>query len=83
MSFGSQKQHWLGWLGEYDGPGYYGRKTWDVTAEQVYIRIVNPSMLLWLAEAAGVEKSLVARVSAATLAAPPPCLPKAQPSAGR
>lgn len=29
--YASQKEHWLGWLGEYDGPGYYkgptGRET--------------------------------------------------------
>lgn len=23
----SQKEHWLGWLSEYDGPGAYDRKT--------------------------------------------------------
>jgi hypothetical protein len=23
----TQKQHWLGWLKEYHGPGAYGRKT--------------------------------------------------------
>ena len=68
--YGSQKEHWLGWLAEYDGPGYYGRASWDVTAEQVYNRIVNPSMLVWLADAAGVEKTIVERASAAALAAP-------------
>jgi hypothetical protein len=25
--YNSQKQHWTGWLGEYDGPGAYSRKT--------------------------------------------------------
>ena len=25
----AQKEHWLGWLGEYDGPGHYGRQTWE------------------------------------------------------
>jgi hypothetical protein len=67
--YNSQKEHWLGWLDHYDGPGYYGRKSWDVTAEQVYNRVVNPSMLVWLAEAAGVEKAIVERASAAALAA--------------
>ncbi len=68
--YNSQKEHWLGWLDHYDGPGYYARKTWDVTPEQVYNRIVNPSMLIWLAEAAGVEKTIVERASAAAIAAP-------------
>ena len=57
-------------LADDDRPGYYGRKSWDMTPEQVYNRIVNPSMLIWLAEAAGVEKALVERASGAALAAP-------------
>jgi hypothetical protein len=24
-SFASHKDHWIGWLEEYDGPGYYDR----------------------------------------------------------
>jgi hypothetical protein len=24
-----QKQHWLGWLYDYDGPGYYRRRDWE------------------------------------------------------
>jgi hypothetical protein len=55
--YSSQKVHWMGWLAEYDGPGYYGRKSWNGrTAEFVYNHIGNPSMLLWLAEAAGIPK---------------------------
>ena len=67
----SQKEHWLGWLAEYDGPGYYGRRTWNVTAERVYNRIVNPSMLIWLAEASGVPSGTVQKASDAALAAAP------------
>jgi hypothetical protein len=53
----SQKEHWLGWLSEYDGPGAYERKTWSGrSAEFVYNHINCPPMLLWLAEAAGVSK---------------------------
>jgi hypothetical protein len=53
----AQKEHWLGWLSEYDGPGAYGRKTWTGhSAEFVYNHINCPPMLLWLAEAAGVSK---------------------------
>lgn len=66
--YGSQKEHWLGWLAEYDGPGYYGRETWDVTAEAVYNRVVNPSMVLWLGEAPGVPKATVEAAARAALA---------------
>ncbi len=56
----TQKEHWLGWLREYDGPGAYGRvpgKQRD--ARFAYNHIVEPKMLLWLIEAAGVSKDLV------------------------
>lgn len=56
----TQKEHWLGWLGEYDGPGAYGRlpgKHRD--AKFAYNHIVEPEMLLWLIEAAGVRSDLV------------------------
>jgi len=53
------KEHWIGWLSEYDGPGYYGRKTSDRDASFVYNHINSPPMLVWLAECAGVSKDLV------------------------
>jgi hypothetical protein len=65
--YSSQKEHWMVWLSEYDGPGFYGRKDWaERTAEFVYNHIGNPQMVLWLAEAAGVPKKdlLVAKRSA-------------------
>lgn len=65
--YGSQKEHWLGWLKDYRGPGYYGRKTWDVVAEGVYNRVVNPAMLVWLADAAGVPAPDVTRAAKAAL----------------
>jgi hypothetical protein len=56
----TQKEHWLGWLGEYKGPGAYGRKGGkDQGAEYAYNHIVEYRMLLWLIEAAGVEAKLV------------------------
>ena len=56
----TQKEHWLGWLGEYKGPGAYGRKGGkDQGAEYAYNHIVEYRMLLWLIEAAGVESKLV------------------------
>lgn len=56
----TQKEHWIGWLEEYAGPGAYGRKTKSPTnAKRVYNRIVEYRMLLWLAEAAGVDPTKV------------------------
>ena len=69
--YSSQKEHWLGWLAEYDGPGAYGRKTHGGrTAEFVYNHINCPPMLLWLAEAAGVPKSKLLGAKRAALAGP-------------
>jgi hypothetical protein len=65
--YGSQKEHWMGWLAGYSGPGFYGRKTWSGrTAEFVYNHIGCPPMLLWLGEASGIPKKdlLAARRSA-------------------
>jgi len=56
----TQKEHWIGWLSEYTGPGAYHRKTDTARdARYAYNHIVEPKMLLWLIEAAGVEESLV------------------------
>ena len=67
----TQKQHWLGWLSEYDGPGAYGRVPGQQRdARYAYNHIVEPKMLLWLIAAAGINPDLVnaARASAAGLA---------------
>lgn len=57
----TQKQHWIGWLSEYGGPGAYGRRT-DIArnARYAYNHIVEPKMLLWLIAAAEVDPKLVA-----------------------
>jgi hypothetical protein len=66
----TQKEHWLGWLSEYDGPGAYCRKTVSGrSAEFVYNHINCPPMLLWLAEAAGVSKRNVLAAKRSALAA--------------
>ncbi len=65
----TQKEHWLGWLGEYEGPGAYGRlpnKRRD--ARFAYNHIVNPRMLLWLIQAAKVPQGLVAAATRAAQA---------------
>src|SRR5918996_198774 len=57
----SQKEHWLGWLREYHGPGAYGRQVdKKQDAKFAYNHIVEHKMLLWLIKAARVKKSLVA-----------------------
>jgi hypothetical protein len=67
--YASQKEHWLGWLSEYDGPGAYGRKSWKGrSAEFAYNHIGCPPMLLWLAEAAGVSKTRVLTAKRSALA---------------
>lgn len=69
--YSSQKEHWQGWLGQYDGPGAYGRKTQGGrTAEFVYNHINCPPMLLWLAEAAGVSKKELLAAKRSALAGP-------------
>jgi hypothetical protein len=67
----SQKQHWLGWLSEYNGPGYYGRKNSHRSAQFIYNHILCPPMVLWLAEATGVSKRTVVDAKEASLSAAP------------
>jgi hypothetical protein len=49
----THRDHWIRWLEEYDGPGFYGRSNWDVDARTVYQRLNNGRMIVWLNEAAG------------------------------
>lgn len=60
--YSTQKEHWLGWLGAYHGPGYYGRVAGQPRrdAKFAYNHIVNPQMLSWLIGAAGVNPVAVA-----------------------
>jgi hypothetical protein len=67
--YGSQKEHWLGWLAEYDGPGYYGRKNGGQSAEFAYNHIMCPPMLLWLAEASKIARRKVHEAKDAALSA--------------
>ena len=71
----TQNEHWLGWLKGYKGPGYYERKDWHRSAEFVYNHINCPPMVLWLGEASGVPRTIVAKAEQAALPAaqnPPP-----------
>lgn len=65
----TQKEHWLGWLAEQNGPGYYGRKTWGHDAEYIYGHIQCAPMLLWLAEAFGVPEVKIRKAAKAVVAA--------------
>jgi hypothetical protein len=59
-NYTTQKAHWLGWLGATPASGTYERRTpANRGARYVYNHIVEPRMLLWLIEAAGVEPALV------------------------
>ena len=56
----SQKEHWLGWLKGYDGPGHYIREVHSgITAKSIYNRVQNSAMALYLPEAVGVSKKLI------------------------
>jgi len=56
----TQKEHWIGWLTEYEGPGAYGRQTGvKRDAKFAYNHAVQPELLLYLARASGVDPKLV------------------------
>ena len=58
-NYTTQKAHWLGWLNPSLQTGTYSRSSGnDGGARNVYNRIVEPKMLLWLIAAAGVRKEL-------------------------
>ncbi len=56
----SQKEHWLGWLGEYGGPGAYGRQSWDRDARFIYNHFQCAPGLLWLTEAVKLKAATLA-----------------------
>jgi hypothetical protein len=53
--FRDQREHWIGWLTEHEQRG-------TRSAGLVYDRIQAPAMLIWLAEAAGVDRGILADV---------------------
>ena len=69
--YSTQKEHWIGWLKGYGGPGYYERKNWNRDAEFVYNHIVCPPMVLWLGEASGISLILIRKAKIAGLSAGP------------
>jgi hypothetical protein len=62
----TQKEHWIGWLSEYHGPGAYGRSTGHARdAKFAYNHIVEYRMLLWLIKAADIDPKLVTKAKKA------------------
>jgi hypothetical protein len=57
--YDTHRDHWIGWLEGYDGPGFYGRSNSDVDARTVYQRLNNGRMIVWLNEAAGERPGLI------------------------
>ncbi|MBM2321021.1 MULTISPECIES: hypothetical protein [Marivita] len=69
--YSSQKEHWLGWLREYSGPGAYGRKTGHSRdARYVYNHIQCAPMLFWLAEALDIPEVTLDQAFVAVTSAP-------------
>lgn len=67
----SQKEHWLGWLAEYAGPGAYSRReTMSRSARLAYNRIQCAPMLFWLGEAACVHPDQLDHAHTAVISAP-------------
>jgi hypothetical protein len=66
----SQKEHWLGWLAEYDGPGAYGRSDAKRDARFVYNHIQCAQMLFWLSEALDTPSDILNTTFEAVVAAP-------------
>ena len=54
-----RKEDWLGWLSEYDGPGFYGRKNADRSARFIFNKLNSADQIIWLAEASGVDAALL------------------------
>ena len=55
----TQRSHWLGWLSEYAGPGYYGRKGRNYDAKFVYNHVVCPELLIYLIRNIGLSNEVV------------------------
>ena len=55
----SHRDHWIKWLREYDGPGYYNRKNHQRDAAYIYSHVQSAGMVVYLAEAAGLDTNVV------------------------
>ena len=58
------RDSWIWWLRDYNNPGPYDRlPNQNHTAKYVYNHMTYPAMLIWLIEAADVEKRLVKKAT--------------------
>ena len=57
----TMKDSLLGWLSDYDRPGYYKRKNTGQSAKFMYNHLQSAASIIYLAEAAGVSEELLAR----------------------
>lgn len=69
--YSSQKEHLLGFWGEYSTAGAYGRKNTDHDAKFAYNHLRCAPALLWLAEALGEERAVLEKGIDAIMAAGP------------
>ena len=76
-TYKSQKDHWLRWLGDYDGPGFYNRKTHSGRdAKYIYNHIMCSPMVLYLPEALGVSQALIKKAFSEVIKAKDPSMAK-------
>lgn len=59
----SHRDHWIKWLDEYDGPGFYNRKDHNRDASYIYSHLQCAPMIVYLGEAAGVATETVQRAA--------------------
>lgn len=71
VRYSSQKEHLLGFWGEYNTPGAYNRKHTDRDAKFAYNHLRCAPALLWLAEALGEERDVLEKAIAAIRTAGP------------
>jgi hypothetical protein len=66
MWYESQKEHWIGWLLDYQGGGAYGRKVRGRRdAKRVYNQLQCPDMVIYLAKESGVGPGLIRKAKRA------------------
>ena len=68
----NQKEHVLTWFASQPtrGAGAYSRKTPNTSARITYNRLMNPAMILWIAEALGEDPQVVQAAGEKVLAVP-------------
>lgn len=68
----NQKEHVLSWFASQvtRGAGAYSRKTSNTSARTTYNRLLNPAMILWIAEALGEDPDAVQEAGEQVLTVP-------------